>query len=496
MSRATCALPPGLRRSNRRAVVARRLPRRQGQGQPEIDEDQELDTENESDGTEGLPALRSGPPAEGLSAVRSPASRALPDLDDYDDQGRSRQREAEMRDELLVRYSGQVPRGPDRPSDRRAMGPQGTHPFSDEGIRERAERGELQLGGESFGPSSGTFFEGPDMRDPEVRATVAYMTSTFKIHPLDPEAPDMWVDNVSDALFSSGMSAIYLAADCREKSEVPVRTRIGVELIPLWKQAFAWTVVRRSLQSVQAIYNRTKRCPKGDLEGLVRMVLEYVQKRTQGVETRLRDEVAAAQLVNYPSLKAYISDLETKFNKLMTNGVTITDSEQRHLLLRGLTPEYHGVKASILTYRNRYNRPADFTETVAMLEDFEDNTMQVTSRTFTNNREVTLMTGDQTDKPAQENNSRVCFHFSKSGSCRRGRSCRFRHVERPTTNDVSKGRGNQQKRQKVPSEHYRRPNSRQGRGAGNARKTGNCHNCGKAGHWAKDCRIIVVVEVW
>ena len=302
-----------------------------------------------------------------------------------------------MRDELLVRYSGQVPRGPDRPSDRRAMGPQGpmgplgTHPFSDEGIRERAERGELQLGGESFGPSSGTFFEGPDMRDPEVRATVAYMTSTFKIHPLDPEAPDMWVDNVSDALFSSGMSAIYLAADCREKSEVPVRTRIGVELIPLWKQAFAWTVVRRSLQSVQAIYNRTKRCPKGDLEGLVRMVLEYVQKRTQGVETRLRDEVAAAQLVNYPSLKAYISDLETKFNKLMTNGVTITDSEQRHLLLRGLTPEYHGVKASILTYRNRYNRPADFTETVAMLEDFEDNTMQVTSRTFTNNRPLSPM---------------------------------------------------------------------------------------------------------
>ena len=108
---------------------------------------------------------------------------------------------------------------------------------------------------------------------------------------------------MSDALFSAGMSAIYLAADCREKSEVPVRTRIGVELIPLWKQAFAWTVVRRSLQSVQAIYTRTKRCPKGDLEGLVRMVLEYVQKRTQGVETRLRDEVAAAQLVNYPSLK-------------------------------------------------------------------------------------------------------------------------------------------------------------------------------------------------
>ena len=73
---------------------------------------------------------------------------------------------------------------------------------------------------------------------------------------------------------------------------------------------------------------------------MVRLVLDYIQKKSQGVESRLRDEVAAAQLVDYPSLKAYVADLETKFNKLIANGVKMTDSEQRHLLLRGLTPEY------------------------------------------------------------------------------------------------------------------------------------------------------------
>ena len=40
------------------------------------------------------------------------------------------------------------------------------------------------------------------MADPEVRAAVGYMTSTFKIHALNPEEPDMWVDSVSDALYS------------------------------------------------------------------------------------------------------------------------------------------------------------------------------------------------------------------------------------------------------------------------------------------------------
>ena len=165
------------------------------------------------------------------------------------------------------------------------------------------------------------------------------------------------------------MSAVFQAADCRKAEDVPVRLRNCVDLIQPWKLAFVWTAIRKSLQSVPSVYNRTQRSRKGDVEGVVRSVLDFVQKRSQGLESRLREELAATNLVDFPSLKLYISDLETKFNRLLNQGVRITESEQRHILLRGLTPEYNSIKASILTFRNRFNQTADLAESISMLED-------------------------------------------------------------------------------------------------------------------------------
>ena len=88
---------------------------------------------------------------------------------------------------------------------------------------------------------------------------MGFLTSTFKIPSFNPEAPEMWIENVSDGLYSVGMSAVFQAADCRDKDEVPVRVRNAVELIPPWKQAFVWTAIRRSLQTVPAVHNRTQR---------------------------------------------------------------------------------------------------------------------------------------------------------------------------------------------------------------------------------------------
>ena len=64
---------------------------------------------------------------------------------------------------------------------------------------------------------------------------MGFMTGTFKVPALDPDAPDLWVENVRDALFNSGMSAVYRAADCRIKNEVPVRLRTETDKIEPWK---------------------------------------------------------------------------------------------------------------------------------------------------------------------------------------------------------------------------------------------------------------------
>ena len=132
---------------------------------------------------------------------------------------------------------------------------------------------------------------------------------------------------MSGTLFTSGMSAIYRAADCRVKSEVPIRLRCEVDGIPRWKHAFAFTTVRRSLNSVPNIFARTHRCKFADIEGMVRCVLDVFQKRSQGVEVRLRDEVSAANLADYPSLASYIADMELRYSKLAAHGVIMTASK-------------------------------------------------------------------------------------------------------------------------------------------------------------------------
>ena len=151
---------------------------------------------------------------------------------------------------------------------------------------------------------------------------------------------------------------MFHAADCRRVDEVPVRLRNCVDLIPRWKLVFVWTAIRRSLQSVPSVYNRTQ---------------------------------------------------------------------------LGL-----------------------------------------------------LLTTHEKAAPGEQNG--ICFHFAKRGHCRRGKACKFRHVERPTQAMVRQKHQKDRQNRKVPPGHYRRLNAQQGKGAGNAQKTGACHNCGKRGHWARDCR--------
>ena len=326
-------------------------------------------------------------------------------------------------------------------------------------------------------------FDGPDLSDPEVRAAVGFMTGIFKIPLMDPDIPDVWVENVRDALFSSGMAAIYRAADCRVKAEVPVRLRNEAGAIPRWKHAYAWSAVRRSLNSMPDLFKRTGRLKFADIEGMVRCVLDVFQKRSQGVEIRLRDEVSAANLADYPSLASYIADMELRYSKLAGHGVTMTDGEQRYHLLKGLTSNYESIKASIVSHRDCYGNRADFAMAVTLLEDYEDNTLAVAnpSRT-TGNREVTMASFGSKTTTGGEKDGASCFFFARNGYCRKATSCRFRHVSRVPP-------PHQQPNRRTPVEDYSSSNQRGRGGSSKRQKKGDkCRNCGGDGHWARECR--------
>lgn len=387
--RANVPVPPGF--NTRSAQRARAILRRQLEA-ADVNEDEEPVTENETSDSEDLPDLRHAQEShQGL--------RRGPEVSRELRLQRQLRSEQDLRAELLESVGaayGAHSLGVRELHVRGESHPRGElHARGESHARgELHARGEQHARGESQEVDPGVdhegFFGGPDLGNSEVRAAVGFLTSVFRIPAFSPDSPDAWVGNVKDALFAAGMSAIFDAADCRNKTEVLVRVRNAVDLIPSWKKAFAWTAIRKSISAIPSISARTQKCKQGDVETLVRSVLDHVQKRSQGVETRLREEVAAANLADYPSLRAYITDLEAKFNKLASHGVIMTDGEQRHLLLRGLTADYSSIKASILTYRGRFGQRADFNEAVSMLEDFEDNSLTSTPRTLRNNREVTF----------------------------------------------------------------------------------------------------------
>ena len=195
------------------------------------------------------------------------------------------------------------------------------------------------------------------------------------------------------------------------------------------------------------------------------------------------DEVSAANLVDYPSLASCIADMELRYSKLAGHGVLMTDGEQRYHLLKGLTSNYESIKASILSHRDCYGNRADFSMAVSLLEDYEDNTLAISNptRATGNNREVAMVSIGSKPTSGGEKEGGSCFFYARHGHCRRGKTCRFRHVDRAAP----------------PHQHFRKrtsendysPTNQRGRGGSNKRQQkGACRNCGGEGHWARECR--------
>ena len=97
MSRASVALPPGLRRSKRRAVAARHLHRQPPpEPEPEINEDEESESEDESDSSEVFAQVRPEPGPSELELRRQlQESMRLRQV--------AEERERALRNELLAR---------------------------------------------------------------------------------------------------------------------------------------------------------------------------------------------------------------------------------------------------------------------------------------------------------------------------------------------------------------------------------------------------------
>ena len=230
----------------------------------------------------------------------------------------------------------------------------------------------------------------------------------------------------------------------------------------------AYKYIRNSLSD--EVFERTIGQP-ASVPQLLRHLRDYVNDGSVIDRATIRDEYQAMKLEDYSSYETYEMAFKNKVIAMrkLKMGLVQEDEDVLHQFNKGLPAAWDMQKSIASAQQMSYEIALAYYLNQAKSNQTLPGTVALKSSNGTgklsSNAQVNFADSRNLGSPDNNNNDKeICRNFARTGHCKRGKNCRYRHVEAPSGSGSGKTVKNHKGFQ------------------------GNCHYCNKRGHKEAECR--------
>ena len=243
---------------------------------------------------------------------------------------------------------------------------------------------------------------------------------------------DTWWEKVNDFFYQKGKKWDAMLTQAMERDATEEDDPDPAEDDTKHRRA-AWGALKSSLSDQEA--KKYRAVAKGRVESLIRSI-------------RANNKVISLALSDYTDLEAYIAESNIIFADLEHQGESLTDGRKIFYLLKGLPADYEQAKSTLRQPNAKYTYQEVTTYLVSWIETRPNcpghSLTDEKKRRRGKNNERVLYAREGGAREGGDNNNTVqlCRNFQKSGKCKHGDRCRFRHEARPNDSEKSREKRN------------------------------------------------------
>ena len=158
---------------------------------------------------------------------------------------------------------------------------------------------------------------------------------------------------------------------------------------------------------------------QGNVEELIRRIRQQYYRSSIATRFSIRDRLSNMRLEDYADVEHYFAAIKNTISTLVGLGEIVSEEGKVYALLKGLpSPDYESVKVQALAPRAT---PYTLNEVFTLIRDLADRSNNIPGTKHKNNNRISAF---------NTTTSEVCRDFLK-GKCRRGKQCRYKHVQQP-----------------------------------------------------------------
>ena len=284
---------------------------------------------------------------------------------------------------------------------------------------------------------------------------------------------DLWWSKVEDYFYKKGKAWDKMLAQAKKREateEQDPNPKTAANDIK--QRRAAWGVIKDSISAEEA--KKYRGIEQGRVEALIRAIRATYNKKSEAALDALTKKLITLTLNDYSDLEAYIAEANIIFSNLEAQGEGLSEGRKAFYLLEGLPGDYEMAKNTLRmpnvsnTYKQVCEYLQQWIETRPHCPGYSGNDPK---RGRGRKRDRVMYATEQSKYPgsgAAKDAAPLCKNFQKTGSCKWGQKCKFRHEQRP-----GKSGGSDHRQDK--------------RGGSDRQQKRKCYGCGSETHLLPDC---------